>query len=186
MEFRKPGVREPDPVLPFEKSVGYQIRMTHRLLQRYLQQQIEPYGVSLGMWYFLRALWHEDGLTQSELSEIVGTMEPTTLTAIRSMERKGLVKRIRSDLDRRKINIHLTPHGLALRDRLLPLARHVVENAVKGFSERETTALLHYLGLVQENLRKQIGHHEPPASPARAPEAPLRRHGLPARPRRVR
>ena len=156
MQISKPPAEHPEDVLPFDRSVGYQIRMTHRLLQRYLQQQIEPHGVTPGMWYFLRALWHQDGLTQSELSDIVGTMEPTTLTAIRSMERKGLVKRVRSDLDKRKINIHLTPHGLALRDSLLPLARQVVDNAVEGFSERETSALLQYLAVIQANLRGRI------------------------------
>ena len=105
MEKENPDKAKPDAVLPFDKSVGYQIRMTHRLLQRYLQQQIEPHGVTPGMWYFLRALWHQDGQTQRELSEVVGTMEPTTLTAIRSMEKSGLVRRVRSTVDRRKIKI---------------------------------------------------------------------------------
>lgn len=157
METEKPDEAGSDAVLPFERSVGYQIRMTHRLLQRYLQQQIEPHGVTPGMWYFLRALWHQDGQTQRELSEVVGTMEPTTLTAIRSMEKSGLVKRVRSSVDRRKINIYLTPHGHSLRDKLLPLARAVVEGSVEGFSDRETAALLQYLGLIQQNLRKRIG-----------------------------
>lgn len=76
--------------LPFSESVGYQIRATHRSLQRFLQLKIEPYGTTLGMWYFLRALWHEDGLTQRELSDRAGTMEPTTLSAILIMEKKGL------------------------------------------------------------------------------------------------
>ncbi|MCV0396598.1 MAG: MarR family winged helix-turn-helix transcriptional regulator [Rhizobiaceae bacterium] len=161
METSTRPAAQPDDVLPFERSVGYQVRMTHRLLQRYLQQQIEPHGVTPGMWYFLRALWHEDGLTQRQLSEIVGTMEPTTLMAIRSMERKGLVKRVRSDLDKRKINIHLTPRGLALRDILLPLARKVVDKAVEGFSERETVALLQYLDVIQQNMRKSIDDTPP-------------------------
>jgi DNA-binding MarR family transcriptional regulator len=143
-------------MLPFDRSVGYQIRLTHRLVQRYLQQQIEPHGVTLGMWYFLRALWHEDGLTQRELSEIVGTMEPTTLTAIRSMEAGGLVKRVRSTVDRRKINVFLTARGRALRERLLPLARDVVEVAVDGFSDRERAAFLKSLGHVQQNMRSRI------------------------------
>ena len=80
---------------PLQESVGYQIRATHRLLQRYLQMKIEPYDVTLGMWYFLRALWNEDGLTQRELSNRIGTMEPTTLSAIQIMERRGLVTRVR-------------------------------------------------------------------------------------------
>ncbi len=28
--------------LPFDASVGYQVRMTHRALQRYLQSKIAP------------------------------------------------------------------------------------------------------------------------------------------------
>jgi len=53
--------------LPLEKSVGYQVRMTDRALQRYMHAKIGPHGVTLGMWY-LRILWREDGLTQHELS----------------------------------------------------------------------------------------------------------------------
>ena len=68
-----------DATLLLEDSVGNQIRMTHRALQRFLQSRIGPYGVTLGMWYFLRALWDEDGLTQAELSRRIGTMEPTAM-----------------------------------------------------------------------------------------------------------
>ena len=148
--------RAADQILPFDESVGYQIRLTHRLMQRYLQQTIEPYGVTLGMWYFLRALWHQDGLTQRELSVIVGTMEPTTLTAIKSMERSGIVKRVRNEEDRRKINIFLTPRGLALKEDLLPLAKKVVDNSVHGFSDEERGEFLGYLNAVQRNLLARI------------------------------
>src|SRR4051812_49258700 len=96
---------------PLEASVGYQLRTTNRMMQRLLQTRIEPYGITLGMWYFLRALWEEDGLTQRELSQRIGTMEPTTLTAIAGMERAGLVTRKRNEQDRRKINVSLTQRG---------------------------------------------------------------------------
>lgn len=152
----KPLRSETGELLPFDHSVGYQVRITHRALQRYLQQHIEPHGVTPGMWYFLRALWHEDGLTQRELSDIVGTMEPTTLTAIRSMEKNGLVTRTRSEQDRRKINIHLTPRGQALRGELLPLARKVVDDAVEGFSEEERKQLMQFLNRIQKNLHRRI------------------------------
>lgn len=137
---------------PFEMSVGYQIRMTHRALQRYLQTKIEPYGVTLGMWYFLRALWQEDGLTQRELSRRIGTMEPTTLSAIQAMERVGLVKRVRNKADKRKLHIHLTGKGRELKSDLLPLAIDVVGQATRNMSPRETTVLLQMLGKIQSNL----------------------------------
>ncbi len=139
--------------LSLERSLGTQIRATHRLLQRALQARVEQHGVTLGMWYFLRVLWEQDGLTQSELSQRVGTMEPTTLSAIRDMEARGFVRRVPSEIDRRKINIYLTDRGRALQALLLPSAVDVVSRAARGLSEREVTMLLSLLGCIQKNLQ---------------------------------
>jgi len=141
---------------PFAESVGYQIRATHRALQRVLLLKIEPHGITLGMWYFLRALWHEDGLTQRELSNRVGTMEPTTLSAILIMEKKGLVRRVRDKADRRKWHIHLTAKGRALKGKLIPLAREVVDTAVRNLSAKEVKQLLKGLAEVQKSLHATL------------------------------
>lgn len=133
-------------------SIGYQTRSAHRAFQRYLRSQIEPHGVTLGMWYFLRVLWQEDGLTQRELSVRIGTMEPTTLNAIAGMERIGLVKRSRNKFDRRKLNVQLTAKGHQLKAMLLPLAADVVETATAGFSDHDKERFLDYLAAVQRNL----------------------------------
>jgi MarR family transcriptional regulator, organic hydroperoxide resistance regulator len=137
---------------PLEASVGYQIRMVYRAMQRLLQSRIEPHGVTLGMWYYLRALWSEDGLTQSELSRRIGTMEPTTLGAIQAMERSGLVKRMRSKDDRRKVHIHLTRKGRELEAMLMPLAVEVVETSVAGLSQQDVSLLLRFLRSIRDNI----------------------------------
>ncbi len=145
-----------DNDLPLERSVGYQIRMTHRALQRYLHIKIKPHGVTLGIWYFLRALWHEDGLTQRELSRRIGTREPTTMTAILAMEATGLVRRVRNDADRRKQNVFLTAKGRRLKSKLIPLAKEVVNTATTGLSEREVALFLGFLSAVQRNLEPVV------------------------------
>lgn len=142
--------------LPLAQSVGYQVRTTHRLIQRYLQIRIAPHQVTLGMWYFFRVLWNEDGLTQRELSRRVGAMEPTTLSAIQSMEARGFVKRVRDAHDRRKWNIFLTEKGRALKDSTLPIAIEVVNDAIDGFSEREVSLFLSFLGSVQRNIEARL------------------------------
>ena len=149
-----------DVDFPFADSVGYQVRRTHRALQRFLQLKIEPHGVTLGMWYFLRALWHEDGLNQRELSRRVGTMEPTTLSAILIMEKKGLVRRVRNQDDRRKWHIHLTPRGRALKSKLLPLAREVVDTAVQNLARSEVAQLLKALAEVQNSVHATLARLE--------------------------
>ena len=146
-----------EPVhFPLETSVGYQIRMVYRAMQRLLQTRIGPHGVTLGMWYYLRALWTEDGLTQRELSHRIGTMEPTTLSAIQIMERNGLVRRVRSRDDRRKVHIHLSKKGRDLERLLMPLAVEVVDTSVAGFSSDEVQQLLRHLRAIRDNIEARL------------------------------
>jgi MarR family transcriptional regulator, organic hydroperoxide resistance regulator len=150
-----------EPSLPFSDSVGYQLRVTHRAMQRYLQAMIQPHGITIGMWYFLRALWDEDGQTQRELSRRIGTSEPTTLNAIAAMERIGLVTRDRDKTDGRKLNVLLTEKGWRLKIELLPLAIHVVQTATVDFTDEQRTAFLASLAAVQRNLADATKDLEP-------------------------
>lgn len=104
------------------------------------------------MWYFLRALWEEDGLSQRELSDRVGTSEPTTVTALHGMEKRGLVVRVQNSDDRRKSNIYLTQPAKALRDLLLPTAREVNRTATVDLTRSEIEALKRILTKIRANL----------------------------------
>lgn len=146
------GARKARSSYPAEQSVGHQVRWTHRALQRALEAHIRPYGITLGMWYFLRALWEEDGLSQRELSERAGTAEPTTVTALHAMERRGLVVRVQNQDDRRKSNIYLTKPARELRELLLPEARKVNRAATIGLPMAEIEALKRTLTKLRANL----------------------------------
>ena len=128
--------------LPLEESLGFQVRDLNRLMQRALAQRIAPAGVAPGAWYFLRVLWEEDGLTQRELAARIGMQEPTAVMALRGMEEAGWITRIRSEGDRRKTHIHLTPAGRALREVLLPEARAVIAQATRDLTAKELDTLL--------------------------------------------
>jgi len=142
------------------QSLGYLVRDTHRAFTRELEARIAAEGVSIGQWYFLRALWEEDGLTQRELSRRVGMMEPTTVTAVNAMERRGLVRRVRDACDRRKVKVVLTARGRRLKAKLLPCARAVNELAASGFSEEEIATLRRLLDRARVNLG--VGRGEEP------------------------
>jgi MarR family transcriptional regulator, organic hydroperoxide resistance regulator len=143
-----------DELLPPSGSVGYQVRQTHRAFTRALQARIAPHGVSIGMWYFLRVLWQEDGISQRELSQRVGMMEPTTATALTNMERKGIVRRVRNGTDRRIVNVFLTDRGRSLRDRLLPLAAEVNRVALRAVSREELESFRAVLAKLRAGLER--------------------------------
>jgi DNA-binding MarR family transcriptional regulator len=129
---------------PLAESSGFLVRDANRAFQRLLEKRIAPYGVARGQWYFLRVLWTEDGLSQRELSARVGTMEPTTVIALRTMEKSGLIRRVRSRDDKRRSQVWLTPKAQRLRDELLAIARGITDAAEHGIS-RDDLALFRRL-----------------------------------------
>jgi DNA-binding MarR family transcriptional regulator len=100
-------------------SLGYIILAAHRAFTRALRERLEPHGVTLAQWYFLRELWQGEGLSQRELSRRMGVSEPTTVAALNLMTRRELIERRRENGDKRTLYIYLTPKGRALRRSLL-------------------------------------------------------------------
>jgi DNA-binding MarR family transcriptional regulator len=137
---------------PPRLSSGYLVRDAHRAFQRLLERRIAAYGVTRGQWYFLRVLWIVDGLSQRELSARVGMMEPTTVIALRSMERSGLIRRVRGDDDRRKVRVFLTAKAKRLRDELLGVARGITEAAEQGLAPRDLASFRRVIGQMTANL----------------------------------
>ena len=112
--------------------LAHLVRDAARGLVRSLQLRLTEHAVSFGHWAFLRVLWEADGLTQRELSERVGVMEPTTSAALHALEKLGYVRRERKAANRKSIYVFLTPAGAALKAKLVPLAEEVNEVAVRG------------------------------------------------------
>jgi len=139
-------------ILPPRLSSGYLVRDAHRAFQRLLERQIAPYGVTRGQWYFLRVLWTADGLSQRELSARVGMMEPTTVIALRGMERAQLIRRLRADDDRRKVRVFLTVKAKRLRDELLTVARGITDEAEQGIGARELALFRRVIARMTANL----------------------------------
>jgi DNA-binding MarR family transcriptional regulator len=133
-------------------SLGYLTRIAFRAFSRSLERRTLALGVSLGQWPFLRVLWQEEGMTQRELSRRVAMQEPTTVSALNSLERSGLVRREPSTEDRRKVHIFLTPRGRELRREMLDCVTEVNEIAAHGIDAEDMATLRRVLAAIAENL----------------------------------
>lgn len=134
--------------------LAHLVKDATRALVRALQMRLAEHAVSFGHWTFLRILWEGDGLSQRELSEQAGVMEPTTYSALKAMERLGYILRRQRGDDRKKVFVFLTPKGRALRRRLVPLAEEVNNIAVRGVRSADITATRRALLGVIENLAR--------------------------------
>jgi DNA-binding MarR family transcriptional regulator len=148
---RRPrGTDERD--FPAAESSGYLVRDAHRAFQRLLGKRIAAHGITRGQWYFLRVLWSEDGLSQRELSARVGMMEPTTVIALRSMEKAGLIRRVRDTDDKRRTLVWLTAKAKRMRGPMLALARGITDEGEAGVARDELALTRRVLARMTLNL----------------------------------
>ena len=136
-----------------KERIAHVVREAARAFVRALTLRLAEHGVSFGHWAFLRILWERDGLTQRELSEMAGVMEPTTFAALKAMEELGYVERRQLPENRKNVYVHLTPKGRALRARLEPLAVAVNKAAVRNVAAGDLAACRRTLLAVLENLK---------------------------------
>jgi len=140
-----------------EDRLAHLIRDVARAQMRALQVRLAAHGVSFGHWTFLRILWIHDGLTQRELSGLAGVMEPTTLAAVKAMERMGFVERRQLAGNRKNVHVFLTPAGRALRAKLVPLAEEVNQISVRGLDPAAVAQVRATLLAMIENMAGEAG-----------------------------
>ena len=132
--------------------LAHLVKHAARGLARALQMRLTEHAVSYGHWTFLRVLWESEGLTQRQLSDQAGVMEPTTFSALNAMEKLGYVMRRPNPNSRKEVHVYLTPKGRALKERLVPLAEEVNEVALRGVAAADIAGTRRTLLAVVANL----------------------------------
>ena len=147
------AVLEWHEALPDDR-LAHLVRDARRGLSRVLQMRLNEHGIASGHWTFLRILWKRDGLTQRELSDLAGVMEPTTFSALQAMEKLGYVTRRRKPENRKNIYVFLTEEGRALEGKLVPMAEEINVMALEGLSPEDVAAARTTLMTIIRNMAR--------------------------------
>lgn len=134
------------------ERMAHLVKIAFRGLSRGLQMRLRPHSVLYGHWTLLRVLWQTDGITQRQLSEQAGVMEPTAFSALQSMEKLGYLTRQKMPNNGKQVRIFLTPKGAALRNVIVPAAEEVNRIAVDGIPPGDLAATRRTLLTMIENL----------------------------------
>jgi MarR family 2-MHQ and catechol resistance regulon transcriptional repressor len=90
-------------------------------------EHIVASGLTLGQFAVLEALEHRGPMCQHVLAEKLLRSGGNTTLVLDNLEKNGFVRRERQRDDRRRIEIHLTPKGRCLIERVFPEHAKVVE-----------------------------------------------------------
>jgi len=87
---------------------------------------LEPLGLTYPQYLAMLVLWEADGITVSELGQRLQLDSGTLTPLLKRMEAGGLVQRQRDTADERRVMLHLTTAGRALKSRAAKVPPEVV------------------------------------------------------------
>lgn len=140
-------------------------------------REVEQFGVTLPMWRVLIELWHKGDHRLGELAERTSIDLSTLSRLLVSMQRKRLVVRRRSGLDRRALSLTLTEKGLELVEKCIPYALYYEKLAIEGLNEAEIAQLKQSLRIIFNNLEPVARQQTEAAKAERKPRARARAAG---------
>ena len=139
----------------FEESIGYWICMTSHLMERALNEELAPQGITFRQFQVLGWLVLEGGMSQIELAERMNIEPPTLVGILDRMQREGWLSREGCPEDRRRKIIRAQAKAEPVWSKMIASARRVRARATQGLDEHQVQTLMQLLGQVQENLNSE-------------------------------
>jgi DNA-binding MarR family transcriptional regulator len=147
-----------------QNSVGYLIKRAHSLMFAVIEPLLEERGFT----YFQYAIlsWLRDGIAVNPKDICMQFRHDSgALTrVIDQLAERGLLERIRRDRDRRKVELQLTPAGLATIEGLIPPIVEKLNLALADFSGDEFQEFLRLLLKLNTTLQSAVKPEMAPVS----------------------
>lgn len=135
-------------------SFGFLLIRVVRAHRSLIREEMHKLGLHRGQPMVLFALNKEDGLSNSELAEILEITPATLTNKIKRMEKSDFVIRKRDPNDDRVSRIYLTDKGRSLMDELNQAMREMEAILLAGFNEAEIDHLKKDLKQVIDNIEE--------------------------------
>ena len=121
------------------------------------QQLFESLGLYRGQPPVLKALWEQEGLTQTELAERLHNAPATMTKMLQRMEKAGFIQRRPDASDQRVTRVYLTDTGRAVQNQVEQTFRTMDEETFANLSVEDCVLLRRFLLQIRENLIQAAG-----------------------------
>ena len=124
---------------------GEALQLTIRSVFGSSRKRLGKIGITIPQGWLLSVVAFHGPLTPSELARRSQVSRQAMASALNTLERRRLIRRTRSQSDRRSLQIAITPEAQALFARMIPRIHEMHERIDGLFNEREQRALVPYL-----------------------------------------
>lgn len=149
--------REEEGVMEKDKSISFELRETINLIKRdvaNLSTQIIPEGLTgLNLWILGYLYCNRDkDIFQRDFEEQFKIRRSTTTNVLKTMEKKGLIRRISVDYDGRLKKIELTDKSLAIHEKIERDIMVMEQKVINGLTEEEIITFCKIIDKIKNNL----------------------------------
>lgn len=123
------------------QGVGAYIGRARRTIVEAIDQELAPLDISHAQWIVVMLLGDGAASTAAELCKVL-IYDPGAMTRLLDrLEKKGVLRRVRTKDDRRTVRLELTAEGAKLYPRILQALVQVFNRLLHGFSHNEVRQL---------------------------------------------
>ena len=144
-------------MLELQNTLGPWLGKTTKMLACLVSEIFQKNNINLTreQWVFLLKLHQKDGIPQNKLAFITERDKTSLTRLVKTMERKELIKRKISEIDKRSKLVCLTDQGRAVFKKSKPIMQQMIKNLQSGLTEEEVRNTINILKRFQENIMNQ-------------------------------
>ncbi|MHA6493406.1 MarR family winged helix-turn-helix transcriptional regulator [Pseudomonas borbori] len=146
--------QNPCAELLLDNQLCFALYSTSLLMTKVYKPLLLELGLTYPQYLAMMVLWEEDGITVGELSTRLLTDPGSVTPLLKRLEAEGLLKRTRSSVDERVVELFLTDKGRALYDQARRIPACIL--AASEQSSAQLTTLKEDLVALRSNLQKAV------------------------------
>lgn len=140
---------------PLDEVYLFQLERAVRQFRHYAMEEMTKHGLAVSgeHWVVLKRAYEKPGMLQKDIAAST-YKDPASLTRILDLlEKQQLIRRQRSSVDRRAMEVYLTIDGMKFVEKGLPIAVEIRKKGLDGFSKREQRMLSDFLDRIYDNFQ---------------------------------
>jgi MarR family transcriptional regulator, organic hydroperoxide resistance regulator len=113
-------------LLKLDNQLCFSLYVCSKEIIKKYKPLLDPYGLTYTGYIILLALWEEDNITVKDLGKKLYLDSGTLTPMLKKLETQNYIKRTRSLIDERNVNIELTVRGMELKKEALQIPEKMV------------------------------------------------------------
>ena len=124
-----------------KNSVGRLVSILYRKNQVYLDLALKPFALTASEVAFITSLFRQDGISQEELSARLCIDKAATAKAVKSLETKNYLYRVKNPRDKRANIIYLSDYAMEKREAIMAKLHEWTEFLTAGIDAKDLATM---------------------------------------------